>query len=335
MNLGDLGLFLTIISFFLSPVGVAIGLLRTMAGDSFHAWRPRTSKLKAAVDQSLLTEQVQRISFNFKEDERRKIVPLPYKIENTRKHIEELREELLGSLHVAWQSVFQYGYFKIAEDPLHRFSEEDQKRILCMALILGPWHIRRVAEKIIERRGEEWKDCSRMMSTMNEKDRAELESIQRSLGVNSIASESDEMDIKEELAFAHSQMSRLQHEETVWIFIPFERAETIIWVPTNMAGDDQLKRVRFGDAAWENLNKGQEYELLTKVRQSKWTLHLHNHPVSGIPLPSPADLSTSTSWKNLRPELKPKMKFFIVGKDSVAEYGLTSGEPKLYLSGLN
>lgn len=256
--------------------------------------------------------------------------------EPARRHIEEIHD-LLGRLTSCAESLYQYGNPDDALNLLADLSLNDQKRLLCLALVEGRReYTGNAVKQMLLRLDPRYTDLEAVLTNLPSEDRAEIEksrlrALEGELPDEPKApaepTEFDRQRITDALREVADEIGLLSYEDAVWVLIPRNPEEEVVWVEAVRSDDPALSKVRLSWMTLYQPGKEERYELITMMRRALWVLHAHNHPREfpeepEVPEASPEDRAVSVSWKYARPELVDKMKFFTVTGSRVVEYSM-------------
>lgn len=259
-----------------------------------------------------------------------------------RRHIEEIRD-LLQRLTSCAESVYQYRNSDDALNLLADLSLNDQKRLLCLALVEGrKEYTGSAVRQMLLRLDPRYSDFEAVLATLPDEDMAEIKkSHLRVLGrelpdepkAPAKPTELDHKRIAKALREVADEIGLLPYEDAVWILIPRNPEEEVVWVEAVRSEDPVLSKVRFSWMTLYQPGKDELYELITMMRCALWVLHVHNHPREiskepEVPEASPEDRVFSVFWKQARPELVDKMKFFTVTGNCALEYSMQNNLTK-------
>ena len=244
---------------------------------------------------------------------------------SNRRHIEELSDKLSILKHDA-EFLYRYDNLASSVDFFNSLSLDDRKKLIYLALTEGDKDVQNVAHYLMQKLSLVPRNMEELLAQKTSEDRAELED--KSLRPESLTA-SDRQRITEELRRARDQIGFLEVEEAFWILIPNDPAEKALWIEAVGGKDEILSQFRMSFQVRYEPKKEEKYDLITAMRKALCILHIHNHPeLSGyISLcePSADDLGFALQWKDVRPELASKMKFFVVKADNVVEYSQPQG----------
>lgn len=254
-------------------------------------------------------------------------------------HIEKLRD-MLNTLEYDAQFLYQYGDLSSSWDVFESLSNDDQKRLIALALIEGNSDVQNVARFLMGRLMKPPpSNLDNLLLQMNPEDRKEVETIRSQIlggQTQAFLTMIDQRRIVEELHTACDLIGMGDIEEAYWVLIPREVNNKATWIKA-MGGARNEFYSRFGSSFQVGYAPDQEelYELITAMQKASWVLHVHNHPTSpvmgGTVLPSEKDMAFASHWKSLRPELVEKMMFFVIQSNMAMEYSYRGGGIRQWL----
>ena len=222
------------------------------------------------------------------------------------------------------QYLYRYGTAGGSAGYFMTLSEEDKKRLTCMALIEGDKDAIVVARHFLTKLTPVSSSVEELLETMSPADREEIEVIrvqihqsESSVGLDDFSRER----VKSELRKAIIEMGHLPTERAFWILLSRNPDDETRWVEATSTSS--ISSVTYTP------EKEDKYALIVEMRKARWVLHIHNHPkvdfiggiASGDPSgPSREDLGFAEHWRTLRPELHKKMLFFIIEGNHAVEY---------------
>lgn len=242
-------------------------------------------------------------------------------------HIEKLHD-MVYMLECDAEFLFRYGDLSSSWDLFCSLNLRNQKRLIALALLDGSDDAKIVARFLMGKLKPRVDHVEDLFNQMDVGDRSEIENYVSRSSLNnfwSFITQVDRYRILNELRDACEQIGSLEVEEAYWILIPFQSNQLANWIRA-VGGKDSIYNI-----AASTLEVGYQpdeeelFELLTAIRNSAWSIHVHNHPM--LPwqryscLPSPRDIQFSLSWRSKRPELSNKMLFFVIQSDIAIEYG--------------
>jgi len=240
----------------------------------------------------------------------------------TRPNIEHLRDKLTLLKDDA-QFLYRYGDIGASLDFFRTLDSADQRRFLCMAFLHGDKDMQKVAEALAIKTSDFLWDSVQLIAELPPEDRAEIDACYE------CSPSSDPIDcesrIRWELRQATRTLGQLDFEEAVWILVPDSLDTPATWIEAvGEEGKPFSLRLRLPSSIIYDPGKDKEHALLVKMRKAACILHVHNHPEPSGTIrhdwASSQDLAFAAHWKSLRPEIKTKMRFFVVAGKDVAEY---------------
>ncbi len=247
-------------------------------------------------------------------------------------HIEELRD-MLSYFKSDAESLYRKGQPGVSINLFRKLTGVDQKKLLCLALIIGDNDIENVAKYLMQKFDLTSRSIEELLAQMPAEDKAEIEEIHiqalRTKLPNGPSALSrlpriQQKRIVQEICKACREIGALYYEEAFWILVPKDLADDALWIKAS-EGQDELRSpisVRYDPKSDE------KYNLISKMRRALWILHVHNHPVLLDEISqceaSADDCGFALEWKSAIPELSYKMKFFVVQQDNFVEYSLNS-----------
>jgi hypothetical protein len=134
----------------------------------------------------------------------------------------------------------------------------------------------------------------------------------------------EEERIRLELKKACSLMGNLLVENAYWVILfPVAEANSL-WIPAAEGYRAGSKTIHFDDHVYNKMGDVEKYNLIDKMKNAAFILHLHNHPTISSVLPSKADRDFSAYWKGIDPLFQTGiMRFFIIQENVAIEYAKT------------
>jgi len=249
-----------------------------------------------------------------------------------RHYIEELRDMLSRLKHDS-EFLYQYGSPGSSVDFFNSLSLDDRKRLIYLALTEGDKDVQNVAHYLMQKLSPVPRNLKELFAQLTPEDKTEFEKLMEDKQLRpKLLTIIDQQKITEELQKICNQIGFLEVEEAFWILIPNDPGEETLWIEAVGGKEDGLNRVRLPSQVMYDPTKEEKHDLITAMRGALWVLHVHNHPELAGYInscePSRNDLIFALEWKSVRPEIKGKMKFFVVKGKSVVEYSLPLGEKK-------
>jgi len=237
---------------------------------------------------------------------------------------DELRDKICHFKKGA-ESLYRYGDPGSSKTLFNSLSNNDQKRLLYWALIDGDTDIKNIAKYFMQQLNPAPNDVKELLAQMNPNDRDEIETIYsqvKNCQVDTELLEPDKQKIMEILTEACNKIGSLEIEEAFWVLIPSEPSKSTIWLQARGRSGHISSDIAWPDHVCYDPEKEEQYKLLSKMRESSFVLHIHNHPTTSNTVygASPSDHSFAKHWKYLRKELTAKMKFFIIQQNTALEY---------------
>ena len=237
---------------------------------------------------------------------------------------DELRDKICYLKNGA-ESLYRYGDPGSSKTLFSSLSNNDQKRFLYWALIESDTDIKNIAKYFMQQLNPAPKDVKELLAQMNPNDRDEIETISSQINncqADTELIEADKQKIMEILSEACNKIGSLENEEAFWVLVPSDPSKSTVWLLARGISGHISSYIAWSDHVCYDPEKEEQYELLSKMRESSFVLHIHNHPstpniVYGA---SPSDHSFAQHWKSLRKELTAKMKFFIIQQNTAFEY---------------
>lgn len=165
-------------------------------------------------------------------------------------------------------------------------------------------------------------DAKELLSQMDPNDRDEIKTIS-SQGKNyQVKTKLLKPKIMEILTEACNEIGSLEIEEAFWVLIPSDSSKNAVWLQARGRSGHVSSAIAWSDHVCYDPEKEEQYKLLSKMRESSFVLHIHNHPSTPNTVygASPSDHSFAKHWKYLCKELTAKMKFFIIQQNTAFEY---------------
>jgi hypothetical protein len=237
---------------------------------------------------------------------------------------DELRDKVCHFKKGA-ESLYRYDDPGSSRTLFNSLSNNDKKRILYWALIEGDTDIKNIAKYFMQQLNPAPNDIKELLEQMDPNDRDEIEKIFSQVNnsqVDTELSEDNRKKIMEILSEACNKIGSLEIEEAFWVLIPYESSKSIIWLQARGISGHISSYIAWSDHVCYEPEKEEQYQLLNKMRESSFVLHIHNHPSTPNMIygASPSDRSFVKYWKHLRKELAAKMKFFIIQENTAFEY---------------
>lgn len=247
--------------------------------------------------------------------------------------VKDLRD-MLNRLKRESEFLYQYGDLSSFNDLFNKLSLDDQKRLIYLALTKGDKDVKNVARYLMKKLNPAPKNFKELLTQISPEDITELESPpmedeQLELTENEPLTTAAQQRIDEELQKACNKIGFLEVEEAYWILIPSDPAEETIWIEAVGGENKELSRVRIPTLVMYEPTKPEKHNLLIAMRRASCIIHVHNHPELPDTLyrqyskscqPSRADRNFALQWKSDNPEIRSKMKFFVVQGKSFVEY---------------
>jgi len=236
--------------------------------------------------------------------------------------IDELRD-IVGHLKKGSESLYRYGDVGHSKTLFDRLSDNDQKRLLYLALLESDKDITNVATSLMQQLRLPLKDLEDLLAHMNANDKEEIEKLQVQLKQDERElSDADRQRIMDVLCESCDKMGSLLYEEAFWVLIPLDPDKNVAWIPASGKGERDYTHVRLPGQVQYDPEKEEQYKLLSQMRESSFVLHIHNHPSTPNTVygASSSDYSFAKHWNSLRKELTGKMKFFIIQQNTAFEY---------------
>lgn len=239
------------------------------------------------------------------------------------KTLDELRE-LFPILRSASHSLYRYGYLGKALDVFNSLSDRDKKRLIILAVFGGDKDVLNVAEKMMENITPTPSCIAELYEMISARDYDEISKYLAIFKPNTLKHSNTDR-IREELHKAIDLLGSLEIEEAYWIFIPENSVNDTSWVKAVGYGDSDISDIiKFYDKIFYDPGIKEKVTLFNIMRKSDWVLHIHNHPTFSNFYShckaSSNDMAFVIQWKQMRPELADRMKFFVIQNDCAIEY---------------
>jgi len=259
---------------------------------------------------------------------------------STRKiRLEEIRG-MVGKMKFCSECIFQGGDIDMALKHLSELQSDAEKKFLfCYALVAGDSIDKSAAKALLLKLNPAWRSLGDVLPTLPLTERKEILKTKSIMDVCRkpqtavVFSDKDKKRISLELSKAVIGMGSLPYKDAVWILIPERETTDSLWVQGHFGKYKILSEYEFADQFSPNKEE-EKLKLLSCFRSARWVLHIHNHPAQyakGKALEaSAADHSFSIQWKEERPDLGHKMKFFIVAGKNILEYSMMFNKTKIW-----
>lgn len=239
------------------------------------------------------------------------------------KTLDELRE-LFPILRSASHSLYRYGYLGKALDVFNSLSDRDKKRLIILAVYGGDKDVLNVAEKMMENITPTPSCIAELYEMISARDYDEISKYLAIFKPKTLKHSNTDR-IREELHKAIDLLGSLEIEEAYWIFIPENSVNDTSWVKAVGYGDRDISDIiKFYDKIFYDPGIKEKVTLFNIMRKSDWVLHIHNHPTFSnfysYCKASSNDMAFVIQWKQMRPELADRMKFFVIQNDCAIEY---------------
>jgi len=239
------------------------------------------------------------------------------------------REEIRGMLvkmKFCSDWIFRGGDIEMAWKHLSELNDEEKRFLFCHALVAGDYIDKSAAKALLLKLNPNWRCLEDVLPTLPQEERKEILTTKSVMDkfyqpqTIEVLEDKDEKRISMELSKAVNEIGTLNYEEEIWILILNYEDKGSLWVQ----GRKEHNKITFEE----------KLKLLSSFREARWVLHVHNHPVQymkGEKIEvSASDRSFSIYWKQERPDLEHKMKFFIVAGKEVLEYSMIFNKTKVW-----
>ena len=245
------------------------------------------------------------------------------KIASEKIRLEEIRG-MLCKMKFCSECIFQGGDMEAAWEHLSGLNSDDERRFLfCHTLVAGDHIDKSAARALLAKLNPAWASLEDVLPTLPPIEREEILNTKSIMDKfyqpqkEAVLEDKDEKRISLELSKAVKTIGPLPYKEAVWVLIPVNEGKDSIWVQDRPGEDEEGK-----------------FKLLSSFRAARWVLHIHNNPTQyrkGRDFKSSAsDRSSSIYWKQERPDLEHKMKFFIVVGNEILEYSMVFNKTKIW-----
>jgi len=240
------------------------------------------------------------------------------------------REEIRGMLvkmKFCSDCIFQGGDIEMAWKHLWELNNDEERRFLfCHTLVAGDYIDKSAAKALLLRLNPNWRRLEDVLPTLPEVEREEILTTKSVMDkfhqpqTMEALEDKDEKRISMELSKAVNEIGSLSYEEVLWIIISGNEGEGSLWVQ--------------GRKEQDKIASEEKLKLFSSFREARWVLHVHNHPaqyMKGVRIKASAsDRSFSICWKQERPDLEHKMKFFIVAGKEILEYSMIFNKTRMW-----
>ena len=206
-------------------------------------------------------------------------------------------------------------------DLVKRLPLPDRRRLLCLAWMDDDSDTRTLAAGISQALDPTLTELDQLLDRLETDERQEIDrwrAAERTVEARRTLTSRDTRRIRAALRRANDELGDLPREEAVWICLPPDERAASVWIDASASPKNTVPHF----PSVEEI-----YALRFQFRQSQWILHIHNHPsLAGYNgRPTGADKQFAACWSSIPPELSARMKFFVVRRGRVVEYGLADG----------
>ncbi len=191
-----------------------------------------------------------------------------------------------------------------------------------MAFLHGGQNAKVVACHLLENAPGLPQHPSQLIGQLLPEDRAEIDAC---FSGDTPGLSADEGRVRQEVSKAAQALVGLAVEEAFWILVPESAEAASVWIEAvGLKGEPLSLQCRLATTVLYDPDDEQKHDLISQMRKAACVIHVHNHPRypgdTAAPTASQADMASFAYWQSLRPELKHKMRAFIVDGNRVVEY---------------